>query len=62
MVELIEPDPDKVFIKSMTQEYLRQEVNPWIRPDEERVVMVARPERTPLMRRPLAIALVPAAI
>jgi hypothetical protein len=48
-VERIESDPDNVFINSMARKHLGQDVNPWNKPDEERVVMVIRPERTTRM-------------
>ena len=48
-VERIEPDPDNAFINSMAKKYLGQDVYPWHRPEDERVVVVVRPEYTTQM-------------
>ncbi|REF36319.1 PPOX class F420-dependent oxidoreductase [Thermasporomyces composti] len=45
-VERIEDDPDKAFINKMAKKYLGQDEYPWNRPDEHRVVVYVRPERT----------------
>lgn len=49
VVARIEPDPDKTFINSMAQKYLGEDVNPWEKPDDERVVIVVRPVHTTRM-------------
>ena len=49
VVERIEPDPDKAFINSMAKKYMGEDVYPWRRPGEERVVIVIRPEHTTTM-------------
>jgi hypothetical protein len=49
MVGRIEPDPDKVFINSMAKKYRDEDVHPWHRPEDERVVIVVRPEHTTRM-------------
>jgi hypothetical protein len=47
VVERIESDPDKEFVNSMARKDLDQDANNLgHRPDEERVVIVVRPERT----------------
>ena len=45
----IEPDPDNAFINSMAKKYMNQDVYPWHRPGDERVVVVIRPEHTTQM-------------
>lgn len=45
----IDADPDKAFIDKMAQKYLGQEKYPWVRPGDERVVIVVRPEHTTQM-------------
>jgi PPOX class probable F420-dependent enzyme len=45
----IDPDPDLAFINSMAKKYLGQDVYPWHRPGDERVVIVVEPEHTTLM-------------
>jgi hypothetical protein len=49
VVERIDPDLDQVFITRMARKCLGQDVNPWNRPDEERVVIVVRPVHTTRM-------------
>lgn len=48
-VERIDPDPDNAFINAMAKKYLGQDVYPWHRPEDQRVVVVVRPERTTQM-------------
>lgn len=45
----IDEDPDLDFINSMAQKYLGQERYPWHRPQDERVVVVVKPEHTSQM-------------
>ncbi|MFN8591092.1 MAG: PPOX class F420-dependent oxidoreductase [Thermomicrobiales bacterium] len=49
VVERIDPDPDNAFINSMAKKYLNEDVYPWHQPDDERVVIVVRPEHTTQM-------------
>ena len=49
VVERIDPDPDNTFINSMAKKYMGQDVYPWHRPGDERVVVVVRPEHTTQM-------------
>ena len=49
LVERIEPDPDNAFINAMAKKYMGQDVYPWHRPGDERVVVVVRPEHTTKM-------------
>jgi PPOX class probable F420-dependent enzyme len=42
----IDEDPDLAFINSMAKKYLGQDVYPWHKPEDERVVVVVQPERT----------------
>jgi len=49
VVERIDEDPNKAFINLMAKKYLDQDVYPWHQPDEERVVIVVRPEHTTTM-------------
>jgi PPOX class probable F420-dependent enzyme len=49
LVERIDPDPDNAFIDAMAKKYMGQERYPWSRPDEERLVVVVRPEHTTRM-------------
>jgi PPOX class probable F420-dependent enzyme len=49
LVERIDPDPDNAFIDAMAKKYMGQERYPWSRPDEERLVVVVRPEHTTQM-------------
>jgi PPOX class probable F420-dependent enzyme len=48
-VERIDPDPDNAFINSMAKKYMGEDVYPWHRPGDERVVVVVRPEHTTTM-------------
>ncbi len=48
VVEFID-DPDKAFIDSMSQKYLGQSPYPWSRPEDERVIVVVKPERAHTM-------------
>lgn len=45
----IREDPDRAFINSMAKKYMDQDVYPWHRPGDERVVIVVQPERTTQM-------------
>jgi PPOX class probable F420-dependent enzyme len=45
----IDPDPDLAFINSMAKKYLGQDVYPWHRPGDERIVIVVEPEHTTQM-------------
>jgi PPOX class probable F420-dependent enzyme len=45
----VDPDPDRAFINSMAKKYLGQDVYPWHREGDERVVIVVEPERTTAM-------------
>jgi PPOX class probable F420-dependent enzyme len=45
----IDPDPERAFINKMASKYLGQDVYPWHRPGDERVVMVIEPEHTTQM-------------
>ena len=45
----IEEDPDRAFINAMAKKYLGQDVYPWHRPCDERVVILVEPERTTQM-------------
>ena len=49
VVARIEPDPDQAFINAMAKKYLGQDVYPWHRPEEERVVVVVEPRHTTQM-------------
>jgi PPOX class probable F420-dependent enzyme len=40
----IDEDPNNAFINSMAKKYLNQDVYPWHRPGDERVVIVVQPE------------------
>ena len=48
-VERIDPDPDYAFINSMAKKYMGEDIYPWHRPGDERVVLVVRPEHTTTM-------------
>ena len=48
-VERVDPDPDNAFINSMAKKYMGQDVYPWHRPGDERVVLVVKPEHTTQM-------------
>jgi PPOX class probable F420-dependent enzyme len=45
----IDDDPDNAFINSMAKKYLGQDVYPWHRPGDRRVVIVVEPEHTTQM-------------
>jgi PPOX class probable F420-dependent enzyme len=45
----IDEDPDLKFINSMAKKYLNQDVYPWHKPEDERVVVVVQPEHTSKM-------------
>ena len=49
VVERIDPDPDNAFINSMAKKYMGEDVYPWHRPEDERVVIVVRPGHTTQM-------------
>lgn len=40
----IDDDPNNAFINSMAKKYLNQDVYPWHRPGDERVVITVQPE------------------
>lgn len=40
----IDEDPDLRFINSMAKKYLNQDVYPWHKPGDERVIVVVEPE------------------
>jgi PPOX class probable F420-dependent enzyme len=42
----IDEDSDLAFINSMAKKYLDQDVYPWHKPEDERVVVLVEPERT----------------
>ena len=48
-VERVDPDPDNAFINSMAKKYMGEDVYPWHRPGDERVVIVVKPEHTTQM-------------
>lgn len=48
-LERVDPDPDKAFIDAMAKKYMGVDVYPWHKPEENRVVMVIRPEKTTTM-------------
>ena len=48
VVERIEPDPDRAFINRMAKKYTGEDVYTY-RPQDERVVIVVRPEHTTQM-------------
>jgi PPOX class probable F420-dependent enzyme len=48
-VERIDPDPGNAFINSMAKKYMGEDIYPWHRPGDERVVLVVRPEHTTTM-------------
>jgi len=43
----VDEDQDLTFINSMAKKYLNQDVYPWHRPEDERVVIVIEPEYVP---------------
>ena len=45
-VERVDPDPDNAFINSMAKRYMGEDIYPWHRPGDERVVLVIKPEHT----------------
>ena len=49
VVERIDEDPNNDFINAMAKKYLGQDVYPWHRPEDERIVLVVRPEHTSQM-------------
>lgn len=48
-VVAVEPDPEQAFINSMAKKYMGEDVYPWHRPEDERVVIVVAPEHTTQM-------------
>jgi PPOX class probable F420-dependent enzyme len=48
-IERIDPDPGNAFINSMAKKYMGEDIYPWHRPGDERVVLVVRPEHTTTM-------------
>jgi hypothetical protein len=48
-VVAIEDDPQLDFINAMAKKYLGQDKYPWVRPQDERVVIVIEPEHTTQM-------------
>jgi hypothetical protein len=48
-VARIDPDPDNAFINRMAKKYRDRDVYPWHRPEDERVAIVVRRERTTRM-------------
>lgn len=49
VVESVEDDPNNAFINKMAKKYINQDVYPWHRPEDERVVVKVRPEHTTQM-------------
>jgi len=49
VVERVDPDPGNAFINSMAKKYLGEDIYPWHRPGDERVVVVVRPVHTTQM-------------
>ncbi len=49
VVDGVEDDPNNVFINKMAKKYINQDVYPWHRPEDERVVVKVRPEHTTQM-------------
>lgn len=49
VVEGVDDDPDNAFINKMAKKYIGQDVYPWGRPEDERVVVKIRPEHTTQM-------------
>jgi len=45
----IDEDPERAFINKMAAKYIGQDVYPWHRPGDERVVIVIQPEHTSQM-------------
>lgn len=48
-VERIEDDPDNGFINEMAKKYMGKDEYPFHQPDDERVVLFVRPDRTTAM-------------
>lgn len=48
-VEAFEPDPQLELIDRLAQKYLGEDTYPWGSPDDERVIIRIRPERTTTM-------------
>ena len=48
-LERVEQDPDKAFINKMAKKYMGVDVYPWSSPEEQRVIMVIRPEKVTQM-------------
>jgi PPOX class probable F420-dependent enzyme len=42
----IDEDKDRAFINAMAKKYLGQDVFPWHRPEDERVIIVIQPQHT----------------
>lgn len=42
----VEPDPDRAFINAMAKKYLNEDVYPWHREGDVRIVMVVEPQST----------------
>jgi PPOX class probable F420-dependent enzyme len=49
VVESVEDDPDRAFINKMAKKYMGQDVYPYHRPGDERVVVKVRPVSTTQM-------------
>ncbi len=48
-LERIDQDPDKAFINKMAKKYMGVDVYPWSTPEEQRVIMLIRPEKVTQM-------------
>lgn len=48
-VDQIEEDPDNAFINKMAKKYIGQDVYPYNRPEDERIVLYVKPEHTTQM-------------
>ncbi len=48
-VDQIEEDPDNAFINKMAKKYIDQDVYPYNRPEDERIVLYVKPEHTTQM-------------
>lgn len=42
----VEPDPDNAFINKMAKKYMGQDVYPWHKPGDQRMVVYVKPERS----------------
>jgi PPOX class probable F420-dependent enzyme len=42
----IDEDTDRTFVNSMAKKYMNQDVYPWDKPGDERVIIVIQPEHT----------------